>query len=151
KTQFSMTAENHRKEEKEAKTEDSERNFVQPLNSVMADKAEREESLLPDNQRYIHIPRIEGVVSDYNIQEAIKAVIHNKGAPGVDGITTEDIKMIMQKDWPKIKQDILNGKYLPKPVRRVEIPKPDGSGVRKLGIPTFASYYTLFKLVYECL
>jgi len=102
----------------------------------MVDKAEREESLLPDNQRYNGIPRIEGVVHDYNIQEAIKAVTRNKGAPGVDGITTEEIKGIMQKEWSKIKQDILDGKYRPSPVRRVEIPKPDGNGVRKLGIPT---------------
>ena len=131
-----MTTENRRKEEKEAKTEDSERNFVQPLNSAMVDKAEREESLLPDNQHYIYTPKIEGVVSDYNIQEAMKAVIRNKGAPGIDGITTEEIKGILQKQWPKIKQDILDGKYRPSPVRRVEIPKPDGSGVRKLGIPT---------------
>jgi group II intron reverse transcriptase/maturase len=42
----------------------------------------------------------------------------------------------MEKQWPKIKQDILDGKYLPSPVRRVEIPKPDGNGVRQLGIPT---------------
>ena len=54
-----MTTENRRKEEKEAKTEDSGRNSVQPLNSAMVDKAEREESLLPDNQRYTYIPRIE--------------------------------------------------------------------------------------------
>ena len=131
-----MTTENRRKEEKEAKTEDSGRNSVQPLNSAVVDKAEREESLLPDNQRYIHIPRIEGVVSDYNIQEAIKAVIRNKGAPGVDGVTTEEIKGIIQKQWPRIKQEILDGKYRPSPVKRVEIPKPDGNGVRKLGIPT---------------
>lgn len=131
-----MTTENRRKEGKEAKTEDSGRNSVQPLNSAVVDKAEREKSLLPDNQRYIHIPKIEGVVSDYNIQEAIKVVIRNKGAPGVDGIATEEIKGVLQKDWPKIKQDILDGKYRPSPVRRVEIPKPDGSGVRKLGIPT---------------
>ena len=63
----------------------------------MVDKAEREESILPDSQRYIHIPKIEGVVSDYNIQEAIKAVIRNKGAPGIDGITTEEIKGVMQE------------------------------------------------------
>jgi RNA-directed DNA polymerase len=131
-----MTTENRRKEEKEAKTEDSGRNLVQPTNSAMVDKAEREESLLPDNQRYIHIPKIEGVVNDYNIQEAMKAVIRNKGAPGIDGITTEEIKGIMQKQWLKIKQDILEGKYRPRPVKRVEIPKPDGNGVRKLGIPT---------------
>lgn len=131
-----MTTENRRKEEYEAKTEDSGRNPVQPTNSAMVDEAEREESILPDNQRYIHIPRIEGVVRDYNIQEAMKAVIRNKGAPGIDGITTEEIKGAMQKQWPKIKQDILDGKYCPNPVKRVEIPKPDGSGVRKLGIPT---------------
>ncbi len=131
-----MTTENRRKEGQEAKMEDSGRNFVHPPNSAMVDKAEREESILPDNQSYIHIPKIEGVVSDCNIQEAMKAVIRNKGAPGVDGITTEEIKEIMQKRWPKIKQDILDGKYCPSPVKRVEIPKPDGSGIRKLGIPT---------------
>jgi len=131
-----MTTENRRKEEQEAKTEDSGRNLVQPTNSAMVDKAEREESILPDNQRYIPIPRIEGVVGDYNIQEAIRAVIRNKGAPGIDGVTTEEIKGIMQEQWPKIKQEILDGKYRPSPVKRVEIQKPDGSGVRKLGIPT---------------
>ena len=131
-----MTTENRRKEGQEAKTEDSGRNLAQPTNSAMVDKAEREESILPDNQRYIHIPKIEGVVNDYNMQEAMKAVIRNKGAPGIDGITTEEIKGVMQKQWPKIKQDILDGKYSPSPVKRVEIPKPDGSGVRKLGIPT---------------
>src|ERR1700738_654678 len=131
-----MTTKNRRKEEHEAKTEDSGRNPVQPTNSAMVDKAEREESILPDNQRYIHIPKIEGVVDDYNIQKAVKAVIRNKGAPGIDGITTEEIKGIIQRQWPKIKQEILEGKYRPSPVKRVEIPKPDGSGVRQLGIPT---------------
>jgi RNA-directed DNA polymerase len=131
-----MTTENRRKEGQEAKAEDSGRNLVQPPNSAMVDKAEREESILPDNQRYIHVPKIEGVVSDYNMQEAMKAVIRNKGAPGIDGITTEEIKGVMQKEWPKIKQEILEGKYRPNPVKRVEIPKPDGNGVRKLGIPT---------------
>jgi RNA-directed DNA polymerase len=131
-----MTAENRRKEEHEAKTEESRRNLVEPPNSAMVAKAEREETILPDNRRYIHIAKIEGVVSDYNIQEATKAVIRNKGASGIDGITTEEIKGIMQKEWPKIKQDILEGKYCPNPVKRVAIPKPDGSGVRQLGIPT---------------
>ena len=129
-----MTTKNRRKEE--AKAEDSKRNFVQPLNSAVVDNAEREETLLPDNQRYIHIPKIEGVVNDYNIQEAIKAVTRNKGAPGIDGVTTEEIKKVFQEQWPGIKQDILDGKYRPSPVRRVEIPKPDGNGIRKLGIPT---------------
>jgi RNA-directed DNA polymerase len=128
-----MTTENRRNE---ANAELTERNFDQSLNSAMVDKARREESILPDSKCYNHIPKIEGVVSDYNIQEATKAVIRNKGAPGVDGITTEEITDVLKKQWPKIKQDILNGIYRPNPVRRVEIPKPDGNGVRKLGIPT---------------
>lgn len=131
-----MTTENRRKEENEAKTQDSRRHLVPPTNSAMVDKAKKEESLLPDNQRYIHIPKIEGVVNDYNIQEAMEAVIRNKGAPGIDGITTQEIEGVMKKQWPRIKQEILDGKYRPSPVKRVEIPKPDGSGVRQLGIPT---------------
>lgn len=129
-----MTTENRRKEI--ANTEDSRRKLEQPTKSAMVDKAERETSLLPDNQRYIHIPKIENVVSDYNIQEAAKAVIHNNGAPGIDGITTKEITEVLKEQWPKIKQDILDGKYRPSPVRRKEISKPDGAGVRKLGIPT---------------
>jgi hypothetical protein len=72
----------------QAKTEDSGRNPVKPTKGAMVDKAEKEESFLPNSQRYIHIPKIEGVVSDYNIQEAIKVVKSNKGAPGIDGVTT---------------------------------------------------------------
>jgi RNA-directed DNA polymerase len=135
-----MTTDNRRKEgamdKTEAKTEESGRNLAKPTNSAMVDKAVRETSILPDSQRHIHVPKIESVVSDYNMQEAIKVVKRNKGAPGVDGVTTEEIKRVMQEQWPKIKQNILEGKYLPSPVRRVEIPKPDGNGVRQLGIPT---------------
>jgi group II intron reverse transcriptase/maturase len=130
-----MTAENCRKEGKEAKTKESERISVPLSNSAMVDKAERDKSILPDNRRYVHIPKIENVVSDYNIQRAIKAVTRNKGAPGVDGVTTEEMNRVFQKEWPKVKQEILEGKYRPNPVKRVEIPKPDG-GIRKLGIPT---------------
>ena len=131
-----MTTENRRKEESTAKTEGLRRNLAAPAKSAMVDKAERDTSILPDGQRYVHIPKIEGVVNDHNIIEAIKVVTRNKGAPGIDGVTTEEIKRVMKTQWPKIKQDILDGKYRPSPVRRVEIPKPDGSGVRKLGIPT---------------
>lgn len=141
-----MTIDNRRKEEYEAKTEDSGRNLVQPTKSAMIDKAEREQSILPDSQRYIRIPKIENVVHDYNIQEAIKVVTRNKGAPGIDGVTTEEIKRVMQEQWPRIKQEILEGKYRPSPVRRVEIPKPDGNGVRQLGIPT-----TLDRLIQQAI
>lgn len=129
-----MTTENHRNK---TKTGLMERNSDQFLNSAMVDKAKKEESILPNNNlSHSHIPKIEGVVNDYNLQEATKAVIRNKGAPGVDDITTEEITEVLKKQWPKIKQDILNGTYRPNPVKRVEIPKPDGNGVRKLGIPT---------------
>jgi RNA-directed DNA polymerase len=116
-----MTTENRRNKANAGMTE---RNSDLFLNSAMVDKAKREESILPDSQRYIHVSKIEGVVNDYNIQEATKVVIRNKGAPGVDGITTEEITDVLKKQWPKIKQDILNGIYRPSP------------GVRKLGIPT---------------
>jgi RNA-directed DNA polymerase len=135
-----MSTDNRRKEgakdTPEAKTEFSGRNPTKYTNSAMVDKAERETSILPDGQRYIHIPKIEGVVNDLNMQEAIKMVMRNKGAPGIDGITTEQIKEEMHEHWPKIKQQILEGKYYPKAVKKVEIPKPDGYGVRQLGIPT---------------
>ncbi len=69
-----MTADNRRKEGAknitEAKMEDSGRNLVQPLNSAMADKAEKEQSILPNSQHNPYIPKIERVVGDYNIQEA---------------------------------------------------------------------------------
>ena len=135
-SQTSMATENHRKEESIAETEASGRNPVQPTKSVMVAEAEWKESFLPDSPQCVHIPKIENVVSDYNIQIAIKAVKRNKGAPGIDGITVSDIKKLMMELWPKVKQDILEGKYRPTPVRGVKIPKPDGSGVRQLGIPT---------------
>lgn len=127
-----MTAENRRKDK--AKTKDSRRNFEVTLKSAMAEEAEREPSFLPDNANYI--PRISRVVCDYNIQEAIRVVKRNKGASGIDGVTTDGIKQMMQEKWIKTKQDLLEGKYFPEPVKRIQIPKPDGRGVRQLGIPT---------------
>ncbi|MCI0561996.1 MAG: group II intron reverse transcriptase/maturase, partial [Nitrososphaera sp.] len=131
-----MTTDNRRKEEEsEAKTEESRESLVQLANSAVVDKAERNTSILP-NSYDTYIPTIESVVDECNMKKAMKAVVSNKGSSGIDGITTEEIKAVMQKHWPQIKQDILDGKYCPSPVRRVEIPKPDGNGVRQLGIPT---------------
>ncbi len=75
------------------------------------------------------------LVSKENMIEAYRRVVANKGAPGVDGITTETLKDHLHNCWHDVKQQILEGTYQPRPVRRVEIPKPNG-GVRKLGIPT---------------
>src|SRR5437868_7760572 len=70
-----------------------------------------------------------------NLKAALRQVKANKGSPGVDGMTVVGIKGYLKQHWPAIREQLLNGTYEPKPVRRVEIPKPDG-GVRKLGIPT---------------
>jgi RNA-directed DNA polymerase len=65
----------------------------------------------------------------------LERVIKNSGAPGVDGMYVNQLRSHLNKHWPQIRQALLEGKYKPLPVRRVEIPKPDG-GVRLLGIPT---------------
>ena len=85
---------------------------------------------------YSYTPTIERIVSDWNIQEAANAVKSNKGAPGIDGMTTEEIDDYLKNKWPAVKEAILSGSYSPQAVRRVEIDKPDGSGIRELGIPT---------------
>jgi RNA-directed DNA polymerase len=63
----------------------------------------------------------------------------NKGSSGVDGMTVVGWKDYLKQHWPAIREQLLNGTYEPQPVRRVEIAKPDGGGVRKLGIPTVIS------------
>ncbi len=75
------------------------------------------------------------VLDPENLKEAMAKVKANKGAPGIDGMTVEQLPGYLQTHLPGIKQQLLEGTYKPQPVRRVEIPKPDG-GVRKLGIPT---------------
>ena len=70
-----------------------------------------------------------------NMNEAYKKVCANKGAGGVDGVSTEELGEYIKANWPTIKEQILRREYKPQPVRRVEIPKPNG-GKRKLGIPT---------------
>src|SRR5437879_2192499 len=78
---------------------------------------------------------MEEVCERENLKAALQRVKANKGSPGVDGLTVIGIKDYLKQHWPAIREQLLNGTYEPKPVRRVEIAKPDG-GVRKLGIPT---------------
>ncbi|QZT32831.1 group II intron reverse transcriptase/maturase [Caldalkalibacillus thermarum TA2.A1] len=78
---------------------------------------------------------LENILSRSNLTKALKRVEANKGAPGIDGVSTEHLRDYLREHWPAIKQKLLEGTYQPAPVRRVEIPKPDG-GVRLLGIPT---------------
>ena len=78
---------------------------------------------------------MEEVCERENLKEALRRVKANKGSAGVDGMTVGAITDYLKQHWPAIREHLLNGTYEPKPVRRVEIPKPDG-GVRKLGIPS---------------
>ena len=78
---------------------------------------------------------MEEVCERENCKQALKRVKANKGSPGVDGMTVRALPGYLKQHWPAIREQLLSGTYQPQPVRRVEIPKPDG-GVRKLGIPT---------------
>lgn len=80
-------------------------------------------------------PRMEMIVERDNLRKALKQVQRNKGAPGIDGMTVDDLAAHLKDRWPEIKAQLLEGTYRPQPVRRVEIPKAAG-GVRLLGIPT---------------
>jgi len=78
---------------------------------------------------------MEEVCERENCKQALARVKSNKGSPGMDGMTVEELPGYLKEYWPAIREQMLSGTYRPKPVKRVEIPKPEG-GVRKLGIPT---------------
>jgi len=78
---------------------------------------------------------MEQVVERSNMWLAYQRVVQNKGAPGVDELTVAEFKDWLKVHWPSVREALLEGRYLPRPVRRVDIPKPSG-GVRTLGVPT---------------
>ena len=78
---------------------------------------------------------MEVMVRPQNMKKALKRVMANKGAPGIDGMTTAELPPFLNQNWQGIRDELLSGTYRPQPVRRVGIPKPDG-GHRYLGIPT---------------
>lgn len=78
---------------------------------------------------------LEMALTRQNLQAAWKRVKANKGAAGVDGLDIEQTAQVIRQNWPDIRQALLAGRYRPSPVRKVMIPKPDGSQ-RELGIPT---------------
>jgi RNA-directed DNA polymerase len=71
-----------------------------------------------------------------NVLAAHKRVVRNGGAPGVDGMTVDELMPYCREHWTRIREELLGGRYRPQPVLRVEIPKPGGKGKRMLGIPT---------------
>jgi len=79
---------------------------------------------------------MEAVVERENMLGAYRRVMRNRGAAGVDAMGVDELKPYLQTHWKRIKGQLLEGSYRPQPVLRVEIPKPEGKGTRKLGIPT---------------
>ena len=79
---------------------------------------------------------LEKVIDRNNLNLAYKRVKRNGGSHGVDGMKVEELLPYLKQHGDQIRHDLLDGKYRPQPVRRVEIPKPDGGGVRLLGVPT---------------
>jgi len=78
---------------------------------------------------------MEKVVSRRNLQAALKRVRKNKGSPGIDGMTVDELSDHLRENWPRLREQLLTGTYRPSPVKRQQIPK-SGGGVRELGIPT---------------
>lgn len=78
---------------------------------------------------------MEQVVERSNMERAYSRVMKNRGAPGIDGLHCDDLKGWLQRHWQSVKAALLEGTYLPRAVRRVDIPKPQG-GMRTLGVPT---------------
>ena len=78
---------------------------------------------------------MEEVCERENCKQALARIKANKGSAGMDGMTVQQLPEYLKQQWPVIREQLLSGTYKPEPVKRVEIPKPDG-GVRKLGIPT---------------
>jgi RNA-directed DNA polymerase len=87
------------------------------------------------NERLGSRDLMERVCERPNLQAALKRVRQNAGSPGIDGMTVEELPDHLRGHWPRLREELLAGRYQPQPVRRVTIPKP-GGGERELGIPT---------------
>ena len=92
---------------------------------------------------------MERVVSRANLMAALKRVKANKGSAGVDGMTTEELRAHLMSAWPRLREELLGGRYHPQPVKRVSIPK-GGGGVRELGIPTVVDRFIQQALLGSC-
>ena len=110
--------------------EGSQRNWREEGLGASRVRARREHSG-PETEQLL-----EAVVERENKWLALKQVERNRGAAGVDNLTVEQLRAYLREHWLRIKEELLAGEYLPLPVRKVEIPKPGGQGMRMLGIPT---------------
>jgi len=79
---------------------------------------------------------MEAVVERENMLKALRRVEANKGSAGLDRVSVDSLRANLRQHWPRIREELLEGRYQPQPVLKVEIPKPGGKGMRQLGIPT---------------
>src|SRR6202048_3710149 len=106
-------------------------------------------SVVNESERPANTSRImEEVCERKNLKEALRQVRSNKGSAGIDRMTVDQLGDYLKQHWPVIREQLLNGTYEPKPVRRVEIPKPEDGGVRKLGIPTVLERFIQHRNIY---
>ncbi|QQS55680.1 MAG: group II intron reverse transcriptase/maturase [Candidatus Competibacteraceae bacterium] len=103
----------------------------QTLTNPLGGDERRRDAMQPT----LHDDLMERVLESENMRRAWKRVKSNRGAPGIDGMGTEDFAEFARSSGPTIRQALRDGSYRPQPVRRVSIPKPQG-GERLLGIPT---------------
>src|SRR5438094_599824 len=85
--------------------------------------------------RKVESSMLEQILNRRNIERALEQVLRNKGAGGIDGMQTDELRDYLNANYQNLRTEILEGSYKPRPVRKVEIPKPQG-GKRMLGIPT---------------
>jgi RNA-directed DNA polymerase len=114
----------------ESTPEGSGRNPREQGGGVSSDTAGKEHSH-PGTERLM-----EEVVERENMLRAYRRVVANRGAAGVDGMSVEELAEELRARWQEMKEQLLTGSYRPQPVKRVQIPKPGGAGVRNLGIRT---------------
>src|SRR5258707_12245092 len=89
-------------------------------------------SVVSEPERPANTSRImEEVCERKNLKEALRQVRSNKGSAGIDRMKVDQLGDYLKQHWPSIREQLLNGTYEPKPVRQVEIPNPDGEGVRQ--------------------
>lgn len=88
---------------------------------------------------------LEAILDRRNVERALKQVMSNKGACGVDGMQVDELQHTLNTQWQALRASIMEGSYIPRPVRKVEIPKPQG-GTRMLGIPT-----VMDRLIQQCI
>jgi len=126
-----MEKETHTRKTEKSKTclGDKERNSLWPKAGVS------NSTVRQDNSGPKEMQMMEKVVKGENMQKALLRVEKNKGSAGIDNMTVGELRSYLKEQWPRIKEELLNDKYKPQPVLRVEIPKLNG-GVRQLGIPT---------------